>query len=285
MKYKLMCTDMDGTLLNGNHEISRKSIEVIKKAHDKGVKIVVCTGRLHSSAFYFSNLLGIDAPVISSNGAFIREKDKDKVIYKKTIDKNSLKEILRICKKYNLTPYFHTPNRVMGEKEMHSAKIYMEFNKKLPKEEKIHIDIIKEEQWDEVFEKYKDEIVKAIVIEDKKCKALKSAKEELKKVEKLEVVSSMNNNFEIMNREVSKGRAVETIAKYYNISKDEIICIGDNENDISMIQYAGLGIAMKNGCDEIKKEAKYVTDTNINDGVAKAIEKFILNSTEKKSEI
>lgn len=278
MKYKLICTDMDGTLLNGNHEISRESIEVIKKAHDKGVKIAVCTGRLHSSAFYFANLLGINAPVISSNGAFIREKDRDKVIYKKTIDKNSLKEILKVCKEYSLIPYFHTPNRVMGEKEMHSAKIYMDFNKHLPKEEKIHIDIIKEDQWDEIFEKYKDEIVKAIVIEDKNSKALKCAKDKLKKVEQLEVVSSMSNNFEIMNREVSKGRAVETLAKYYNISKDEIICIGDNENDISMIKYAGLGIAMENGCDEIKKVAQYITDTNINDGVAKVIEKFILNS-------
>lgn len=278
MKYKLMCTDMDGTLLNGNHEISRESIEVIKKAHDKGVKIAVCTGRLHSSAFYFANLLGINAPVISSNGAFIREKDRDKVIYKKTIDKNSLQEILKVCKEYNLNPYFHTPNRVMGEKEMHSAKIYMDFNKHLPKEEKIHIDIIKEDQWDEIFEKYKHEIVKAIVIEDKNSKALKDAKDKLKKVEQLEVVSSMSNNFEIMNREVSKGRAVETLAKYYNISKDEIICIGDNENDISMIKYAGLGIAMENGCDEIKKVAQYITDTNINDGVAKVIKKFILNS-------
>ncbi|SFB27898.1 Cof-type HAD-IIB family hydrolase [Clostridium frigidicarnis] len=278
MKYKLMCTDMDGTLLNGNHEISRESIEVIKKAHDKGVKIAVCTGRLHSSAFYFANLLGINAPVISSNGAFIREKDRDKVIYKKTIDKNSLQEILKVCKEYNLNPYFHTPNRVMGEKEMHSAKIYMDFNKHLPKEEKIHIDIIKEDQWDEIFEKYKHEIVKAIVIEDKNSKALKYAKDKLKKVEQLEVVSSMSNNFEIMNREVSKGRAVETLAKYYNISKDEIICIGDNENDISMIKYAGLGIAMENGCDEIKKVAQYITDTNINDGVAKVIKKFILNS-------
>jgi hydroxymethylpyrimidine pyrophosphatase-like HAD family hydrolase len=80
-----------------------------------------------------------------------------------------------------------------------------------------------------------------------------------------------------MCKGVSKGRAVEILAAFYNIKREEIICIGDNENDISMIKYAGMGVAMGNSENFIKELANYVTDTNVNDGVAKAIEKLILS--------
>lgn len=98
------------------------------------------------------------------------------------------------------------------------------------------------------------------------------------KVKGIEVVSSYENNFEIMTNGVSKGRGVEILAAYYNIKPEEIICIGDNENDLSMIKFAALGVAMGNAPSSIKEQADYVTDTNDNDGVAKVIEKFILNS-------
>ena len=91
------------------------------------------------------------------------------------------------------------------------------------------------------------------------------------------MVSSWNNNFEIMNKGASKGHAVQVLANYYDIDKESIICIGDSENDLPMIKYAGLGIAMGNAPDYVKNQADYVTDTNSEHGVAKAIEKFILN--------
>jgi hypothetical protein len=102
------------------------------------------------------------------------------------------------------------------------------------------------------------------------------AKEELSQQEDLEVVSSSSTNFEVMKKGVSKGRAVEILAGFYGIKQEEIICIGDNENDLSMIEYAGLGIAMENSERILLNSAKHITDTNNKDGVAKAIEKFIL---------
>lgn len=277
MIYKLLCTDMDGTLLSKHHEISKENIEAVKKASAKGVKIAVCTGRLHSSAFYYASLLEVKTPVISSNGAFIREKDEDKIIYKSILKKEHCSKILEVCRNHGLNVSFHTPNTVFAETELFSAKNYKDFNKKLPEEGKIKIEILPKGTLEEIFDKYEDDIVKAIVIEDEKLIELKKAKEELKSLGGLEVVSSFPNNFEIMSEGVSKGRAVEILAKAYGIKREEIICIGDNENDISMLQYAGLGIAMGNASEEAKKAADYVTDTNLNNGVAKAIEKFILN--------
>ena len=83
-------------------------------------------------------------------------------------------------------------------------------------------------------------------------------------------------SLEINYKDVSKGNAIKSLLDKYNIKEEELVCIGDNENDISMIKLAGLGIAMGNAISEVKNIADYITDTNKRDGVAKAIEKFIL---------
>jgi len=104
-----------------------------------------------------------------------------------------------------------------------------------------------------------------------------AAKKELRQFEDLEVVSSFKDNFEVMCKGVSKGRGVEVLANMYGFKREEVICIGDNENDLSMIRYAGLGIAMGNAEEEVKSEADFITRSNDEDGVAYAIDKFILS--------
>ena len=276
MKYKMICTDMDGTLLNTNKEISDKTKETIKTAHEMGVHIVLSTGRMFNSANYYASMIDIKAPIISANGAFIRDRNKEEVIYKNVLGKENCIILLGILKKHKIHGHFHTPSALFSDKLVFSAKIYDDMNKDLPEDNKIEINIIKD-NWDEVFEKNEESIVKCIGI-DEDVEKVKRAKIDMLKVNGVEVVSSYENNFEIMTKGVSKGRGVEILAAYYNIKPEEIICIGDNENDLSMIKFAGLGVAMGNAPHSIKKEADYVTDTNDNDGVAQVIEKFILNS-------
>lgn len=100
---------------------------------------------------------------------------------------------------------------------------------------------------------------------------------ELKTIDRLEIVDSSKYNIEITRKGVSKGKAVEMLASLYNVKREEVLTIGDSENDLSMIEYAGLGVAMGNASDVIKAKADYITDTNDNDGVAEVISKFILN--------
>lgn len=273
MDYKLICIDMDGTLLNNQKNISRRNIEAINKAHNKGVKVVVCTGRIFTSADFFADLLKVKAPVIASNGAYIKEKDRDEVIYKGLLGHENCMKLLRFFKKYNIYPHYYTTDTILTEKIIHSSYFYTLVNDTLPEDKKIKIKIV--EDWNETFEKYKNEIVKGVAVDDDINK-IKDAKTELCQYGGLEVVSSRYNNFEVMNKGVSKGKAVEILASYYNLKREEIICIGDSENDLSMIKYAGLGVAMSNGDDIVKETAKYITDSNNEDGVAKVIEKFVL---------
>ncbi|MEQ8198981.1 MAG: HAD-IIB family hydrolase, partial [Clostridiaceae bacterium] len=106
---------------------------------------------------------------------------------------------------------------------------------------------------------------------------IEKIKKELIEMGGLEVVSSGPDNIEIMAEGTSKGSGVKAFSEILGVDKKEIICIGDHENDISMVTYAGLGIAMGNAVDSLKKVADYVTDDNENSGVGKAINKFILN--------
>jgi Cof subfamily protein (haloacid dehalogenase superfamily) len=274
MKYKLICVDMDGTLLNSEKKISRRTVDAVKKAYEKGIHIAICTGRLFTSAEYYADLLGIKTPIISANGAYIREKDRDEVIYKSTLGKENCRKILSIVKEYGLCPNFHTPDSIITDKVDSPYSSYMKLGSNAPENRNINIKIV--ENWEEIFEKYEDEITKCITV-DSDLSKLRAAKEELLAIDGLEVVSSFTTNFEVMLKGVSKGRAVEILAGYYNFNREEVICIGDNENDESMIKYAGLGVAMGNSEDSIKKIADYITDSNNEDGVAKVIEKFIFN--------
>lgn len=152
---------------------------------------------------------------------------------------------------------------------------YKLINSEVDEEWRIKFD--EELNFDQAYSKYGDMILKSIFInESTDHEKLMKAKQEIAKFDDLEVVSSWTNNFEIMAKGTSKGRAVEKLTKILGISKDEVICIGDSENDLSMIEFAGLGVAMGNADDIIKEKANYVTDTNVNSGVGKVIEKFVL---------
>jgi hypothetical protein len=266
---------MDGTLLNSNGKISDRNIKAVKLAHEKGVKVTICTGRVYTSAAYYGDLIGVKVPIIALNGAYIKEKDRDEVIYKSVLGKEKCNKILNILKKYDIYPHFNAPDIIFTEKIIYSSEGYSKQNEELPEKWKIKIQVSKD--WDSIFEKYGDSIIKCIAIDDD-LEKIKAAKKELKQHDEFEVVSSSSNNIEIMCKGVSKGRAVEVLAGFYGIKREEIMCIGDNENDISMIKYAGLGVAMGNAEETLKNIADFITDNNDEDGVAKAIEKFILNN-------
>ncbi|TDT50727.1 Cof-type HAD-IIB family hydrolase [Fonticella tunisiensis] len=277
MKYKLVAMDMDGTLLNDNKEVSERTKETLKKAADLGVKLVVCTGRIFASARIYAGIIGTKAPIIASNGAYIREKDSERIIYEKYMNPQKVRKLVEMAKKYGFKPTLFTADTVFAEEISFISANYKKWNESLPEGDRIKIEVVN--NFDEVIEKNRNRLLKAVIMGDD-IDGLHKLRREIREtveVADLSIASSYSNNFEVMEYGVSKGEAVKFLANYFNISSDEVICIGDNENDISMIQYAGLGIAMGNAEDYVKNIADYVTDTNENDGVAKAIEKFVLN--------
>lgn len=273
MSYKLICIDMDGTLLNDKKTVNKENIEAIKKAHDKGVKIAICTGRLFASAKYFGALIGVQAPIIASNGAYIREKDRDEVIYESILGVDKCRKIQSVVGTYDFDYYYNRCDCVISAKDYPEEYGYVAANKVIPDEYKVKL--VKSHDINKTIEEDGDKILKCICMSRDREKLI-SAKQKLELFNEFEIVSSGYDNIEIMNKEVSKGHACGVLASFYNLSREEVMCIGDNGNDISMIEYAGMGVAMGNASDEVKKIANFITDTNNNSGVAKAIEKFVL---------
>lgn len=274
MTIKLICTDMDGTLLSDEHNISEANKEALKKALDKGIHIAITTGRIFTSARVYSRMTGLNAPIIASNGAYIREGDSSEVIYENPLDLEETLEMYDILRKYDFLYNFNTSDSVITtEGDFNNA--YKEMNEHLEEEDRVKF--IVDDDLTEVLKENEGKILKVIVIdkEGKLKEQIQKAKEEFKALGKYEVVSSWSNNFEIMKKGTSKGNAVKQLAKMLGVKREEVMCIGDSENDLSMIEYAGVSVAMGNGLDIIKEKATFITDTNVNDGVAKAILKYI----------
>lgn len=276
MKYKMMCIDMDGTLLGKGRKISEESKIALRKAREKGVQIVITTGRLYNNAAYFSELVGVDSPVIGANGAIIREKRSNEIIYRSSFNEKITKKILELANKYRIVLHFHTVSSIISNSYVSTTVARIVLPGRNHKDFKVNLRTIKgKEKWLKALEKYSDKVTKIIVFSPS-AKRMEEFRKEIGKIDEITYFTSGNKSMEINMKEVSKGNAVKILADYYGIKREEVICIGDNENDVSMIEYAGLGIAMGNAIPKLKKIADYVTDTNKNDGVRKAVEKFIL---------
>lgn len=275
MKYKMLCIDMDGTLLGKGKKISEENKKAIKSVYEKGVKIIVATGRIYNNAEYYSHILGVKAPVIAANGAVVIDRDNDKVIYDNPIKHDDCLKLIDLLFKMKMFFHFYTLEGIYSNNFLTDmgTKFYMK--KQVGCEEfKIQYHVIKDKKmWKEIFKDNIDEISKCIVMSTSPKKIIEF-KEKLKDIKGLVNFGSGSRSVEINNIEASKGNAVKALAEYYGIEREEIVAIGDNENDLSMIEYAGFGVAMDNAIDSLKDIADFITSSNKNNGVARALEKI-----------
>jgi len=279
LKYKMLVSDMDYTLLNKEKTVSEKNREAIRKAIEKGVHIVVATGRIYTSARVYAKLLGVCTPIIASNGAIIREAvfnnpmDTEKTIYRNILPMEAVNEMIRLSHKYGIFSHFFTDDTIYAEKLVNVSMRYTEWNKFLGVEDQVKIKIV--EDVEKAVAEDKVQILKAVAV-DRDSEKIQRLRDSIVETGIVSVTQSMKDNLEVMNQGVTKGNAVKMLAEMYGIKREEIIAIGDNENDISMIEYAGMGIAMGNAEESLKSVANHITGDYQEDGVAEAIKRFIL---------
>lgn len=267
MEYKLIAMDMDGTLLNSNKEVSERNLKAIDAAIKKGIHVVLATGRVLSSAQHYAKKLDLKNYIIASNGAIIVDSN-NKIVFSKPLDVNLVNRIIEIGNKYSVYNHFYDENTLYSNTYV---KEIVEYYRQ--RESDFKFTIFKELQ--ELLDQNEMKIYKFIFIDDEP-KKLQLISEELQTLEYINLTKSFSNNIEVMNIEASKGEALKFLGEKLNVPRDQIIAVGDNENDLTMIQYAGLGVAMGNGEEIVKDSADYVTLNNDEDGIAKVIEKFIL---------
>ena len=267
--YKLIAIDMDGTLLREDKSVSERTKNAIKLAKEKGVYVVIATGRpIDGVSRYLEELdmLGENDYVLSYNGGLVLKTKSREVVSKTVLTGADLHYLHNLSKELGVN--IHAFSEVHGLITPKNSK-YTEVE--------ANINGIKIAINDYSDIEYDHSIIKVMMIDEPEVlqKAIDNLPKEV--YEKYTVVRSAPFFLEFLNKKVNKGTGVELLAKHLNIKQEEIMTFGDAGNDLDMIVYAGMGVAMANAFDEVKEAANYITDSNENDGVAKAIEKFVLN--------
>lgn len=265
MKYKLIAVDMDGTLLNDNGVITPKTVDAIKEAVMRGVIFTVSTGRPIQGVDKYNSYLNLKAPIITYNGAMIVKSDTKEVLFSKTLLYSDALKILKLGMDMELTMCVWANNMLYCN--VHNERV--DDYKKLSDVEPIAIDNY------EALAKLG--ITKILWYDD--ANVISKIQEILKTAsfKKVTYCTSKPTFLEFFHSEVSKAEAMKRIGEIYNIEREEMIAIGDGNNDLPMIRYAGLGVAMSNAPEGVKQQSDYVTEHSNNcDGIAEVIKKFII---------
>lgn len=240
---KLIALDMDGTLLTSGGEISDTNRKVIAKAIEQGIYVVLSTGRWLGSCLPFAESLKLTSYLVTVNGGEIWTMNKE-LIERHLLDPKIMEKMWELANHLGVNTWI-----------VSTEKVYY--------------------QGDRPDDFYAHEWLKFGCDSQEKVK-LDKIVEELSHHDELELTNSLPTNIEVNPIGVNKASALERVCRELGITMNEVIAAGDSLNDIKMIQEAGIGIAMGNAQEVIKQVADDVTDTNDNDGVAKAIEKFAL---------
>ena len=283
---KFIASDMDGTLLGRNDDIPEENLKAIRKAEEMGIQFVIASGRMYEDIKPFLDRYNLKCECIVLNGAEYRDKDGN-ILEGIYMDKGKLKDILEIIKRDGLNVEIYTDKGLYTintkEESLKGSILRVQYSHP---EVTNHEEILKraKEEYHFTILKYIDNIdeflsrdIKIGKIESyDECEdKIFKLKEELKTIEGLAIASSVAINLEINHIEAQKGIILAKVAEKKRVSKEEVVVIGDGFNDYSMFAEFPISFAMENAIPEIKKVAKYITDTNDNAGVAKAIYKCL----------
>ncbi len=289
--YKLIAIDLDGTLLNSYGTISEKNKEAIKKAQEMGTEVVISSGRTIQSAKSFANEVGANNYLICGNGSMLYDVQNQQVLYNKFLNRKKVLQIIKICEENSIFYSVYTENLTITKSLNYNILFYNNENKKMPDEKKTNIKIM-ENIYQYIENNPNVNVLKITICDENKIifggiiKKLRQIKDiDVLDVEHMsrKVITSGTEErtveyhyTEITSKDVDKWNAIKMLANKLNIKKEEIMAIGDNMNDKQMIENSGLGVIMANCAPYMKNYADEIVSNNNEDGVAEAIEKFVL---------
>lgn len=266
---KLIATDIDGTLLNSERKITRRVHDTLQKAREKGVYVVLCTGRPLPGVKHLLEELDLITDkdfVITYNGALVQGTGDGKTYahfpmnYQDFVMVSSLGDQEKVHYHAIDEKAIYVTTTDIGQYSFHESELTG-----MPIEHTTNEAIQKEAQFTKMMYIDTPELLNQLI-----------ANMPVEMKERYTFLRSEPYYLEVLNKQASKGKAVERLAQLLGIAQEEVMCLGDNENDLDMIEYAGVGVAMGNAVDSVKAVANYVTTTNNEDGVAVAVEKFVL---------
>lgn len=270
MNYKMIAVDLDGTLTNSQKEISAHTRDALIDIQKKGMTVVLATGRPINGAVALSQELELDVYggyILAFNGGLIQNCRTGEAVFQKEIPAEYIPQLGAASRKYQLPIVTYHGDDILTEDTMDKyVRLEAGINKMPVKE--VH-DFSTEINFP---------VTKCLMVGDGWYleEILPGMKKEFGG--RLNIFRSEPYFMEITPLGVHKAAGLEALLKYIGISREEMIAVGDGYNDISMIEFAGLGVAMDNAQPDVKAVADIITDTNDNDGVAHIVEKYMKNA-------
>ena len=289
---KLLALDLDGTLLNSRGEISEINLEAIMQAEAKGVLVTIATGRRFRDALPVARQINLNAPLICHNGALLKYADTLETVAVSTLEKETVREVLRVGKEFGGDALVSADPNGKGvllydkiSAENVPLQKYIQWSKRLhgaEAEEAVHH--VKK------LENVCDEIETIHISFSGACAPMRDLQKvlegELKDTTNILTTVYPHLDFtliDILPPDASKGVGVEKLALLNSLSAENVMVMGDNFNDLEMLEYAGTAVLMGNASPELlEREEFYTTLSNDENGVALAIEKFILGELNGK---
>jgi Cof subfamily protein (haloacid dehalogenase superfamily) len=272
---KLIVVDIDGTISGDANQVSDRVKQSVKAAQAKGVKVAIATGRMYRSAVRFHELIASDMPLISYQGAFIKDPKTDELVGHWPVELGQALSLLNDLDKFatndQLSIHIYINDELYVRKMTAQTSAYAERSK-------VGVNIVGD---------LREFLTNSNTEPPTKILALSDTEElvtEMLKVfkdrytpQQLYLTKSVATFFEATNPIANKGTAVKHLAEnILGFSRSQVLAIGDNFNDLEMIEYAGIGVVMGNGAEGMKPLGDWVAPTVEDDGVAVAIEKFVL---------
>lgn len=264
---QLICIDIDGTLLNSRKELPEENIRAIRHAIEKGVTVAFATGRSKQGVEYLFESIPCEGNAICLNSGLILYKGE--MIYQKAINESVIEKVIGLMEKYQSQLFLteEAGNITVG---CLSEKLKQEIQQGSLKGNYRFC-----ENYRELRQIIPQTKILKMAVQDFEAERFEQLYKELQQIREISVLRSDQFFLDIIPSDSGKEKGIGILADYLGITLEEVLCIGDNENDLAMLEQAGTGVAMGNAAQEVKQAADYVTADNDHAGVAEAIYHYI----------
>jgi len=263
---RLVAVDLDGTLLTDDLKIEPRAKKALRAVREKGIEVTLATGRMFRSARSYADELELELPLIVYQGAQVRISGTGEILMERNVPLHLARRIIGYIRKFGYAYNVYLDDQlyvesIRGENEEYAWRAGVDLN-----------------LVDDMLSFLKEEPLKIVALRNNSSE-LELLEEAIRRDfnDDLYITRSLPHYLEILNSKVNKALGLKVLAEKQGIKPEEIMVIGDSYNDLQMLQYAGLAVAMGNAPQVVRQAADYVTGTNNEGGVAEALEKFLLS--------
>lgn len=274
MKYRLVALDLDGTLLDSTLQIRRQTIDALQRVRDRGVQVMIVTGRHHTAVHAYWHQLNLELPAICCNGTYVYDFRDHRPLAGNALTREEARELLAVVRAHPVHTSVYIDAAMTYENDAPHLAGMRRWAATLPEEVRPRLQAV------DSFDRLIDEaaaIWKFLLASDDPA-ALAACEQAIGARPGFACVRSSRARADVSRAGNSKGQRLAEFIAQQGIQAQEVIAFGDQDNDREMLELAGLGVAMGNSHAGVRECADWVTGSNDSDGIAEVLERFVLTA-------